>query len=103
MLILLCILFSCNSDKDQSEIHCYAQYICGLSLLQYQSVGTKDTVTAKAGKLRKLQAVTGVTANQVAVYLESIKEKPEKGQQLYEEMQRIFSERTDSIKNKTGR
>jgi hypothetical protein len=94
ILVVLNFLISCDHSKADPDIQCYAQYIAGISLLQYRPLNLNHD--KQAVQLRKLQVVSGVTAQEVIAYLESIKNKPEKGLQLDEEMQRIFLEKKDS-------
>lgn len=96
VLIFLNFLVSCDHSKADTDIECYAQYIAGISLLQYRPL--KLNHDKQAVQLRKLQVVSGVTAQEVVAYLESIKNKPEKGLQLNEEMQHIFLEKKDNNK-----
>ena len=74
----------------------YAEFIAGCLLLQRTSM-SRDPA-GQASSYRQLRTITGISIDKMLAFLERIRNDPKKGKELYDVMQRVFSEAPDSLK-----
>ncbi|MBN1308590.1 MAG: hypothetical protein JXA18_11770 [Chitinispirillaceae bacterium] len=72
----------------------YAEFIAGCSLLRIAPIARH--ASRQAAAYRALGKITDLSAGEVCAFLESIRNDPKKGKELYDIMQQSFASPPDS-------
>ena len=97
--VFLVVLFNSrpsSSNDRKADATGTAQFIAGVSLLsRTSSIIDKDQIPLR---YKELETITGLTASDVIVYLESIRTNPEEAKKLNDIMRQIFLAKPDTTK-----
>lgn len=83
-----------NSDES-GNTDALAKYIAGFSLLTTKKNSLKDSVGLR--RFRELEEITGLHPDSVRTLLASLRDRPEKGKELYQKMNRLYQSQTDTV------
>lgn len=87
-------LLSSAVDHPADERDPFAEFIAGISLLTTVKNSLPSPVQLQ--RFATLEKVTGVRPEEARTFLQTLRDDPEKGKQLYDRMNRLYSARSDT-------